>query len=175
LDYPPKSVKNSLFRYPLSVMGFSGYLNPITNEAQINGLIPAHRWPLVTCHEQGHQLGFAKENEANFIGIMATTRNSDPYFKYSGYIFALRYCLNEIYLRNPQAAELLKNKLNIGILKNYAQSYEFWSSYANPLEPYLAVFYGNYLKANNQPLGMQSYNYVVALVVNYFKTTIKLP
>tara|TARA_R110002020_G_scaffold154714_3_gene335072 strand:- start:34496 stop:35569 length:1074 start_codon:yes stop_codon:yes gene_type:complete len=175
LDYPPKSTKNSLFRYPLSVMGFSGYLNPITNEAQINGLIPPHRWPLVTCHEQGHQLGFAKENEANFIGIIATTSNPDNYFKYSGYIFALRYCLSEVYMRNPQAGELLRDKIKIGILKNYAQSYEFWSSYTNPLEPYLEAFYSNFLKVNNQPAGMQSYNYVVALVVNYFKVRTTLP
>ena len=169
LDYPPKSIKNSLFRYPLSVMGFSGYLNPITNESHINGLIPAHRWPLVSCHEEAHQLGFAKENEANFIAVIATTNNKDLYFKYSGYIFALRYCLSEVYMRNPDAADLLKAKIRPGILANYKESYDFWSSFSNPLEPILEVFYGHYLKANNQPSGMKSYSYVVALLVNYFK------
>ena len=169
LDYHPKSIKNSLYRYPLSYMGFGGYLNPITQEGQINGLLPAHRWPLVSCHEEAHQLGFAKENEANFIAVMATTNNPDPYFKYSGYIFALRYCLSDVYQRNPAAGELLSAKIKPGILANCRQSRDFWMAYQNPLEPLLAKFYGGYLKANNQPAGMQSYNYVVALLVNYFK------
>jgi len=175
LDYPPKSIKNSLFRYPLSVMGFGGYLNPLTNEAQVNGLIPAYRWPLVSCHEQGHQLGFAKENEANFIGVLASTNNTDPYFKYSGYVFALRYCLNEYYLRDPEASEALKPTIRPGILASYRESYEFWSSFENPLEPVIEAIYGNYLVANNQPGGMQSYNYVVALLVNYYKDKKTLP
>lgn len=175
LDYPPKSIKNSLFRYPLSVMGFGGYLNPITNEAQINGLIPGHRWPLVSCHEQGHQLGFAKENEANFIGVLASTNNPDRYFKYSGYIFALRYCLNEYYLRDPKAAEALKPIIKPGIFANYKESYDFWARFENPLEPVIEAIYGKYLVANNQPGGMQSYNYVVGLLVNYYKDRKSLP
>ena len=175
LEYSPKSIKNSLFRLPLTYMGFGGYLNPITQEAQVNGLQPPHRWPLVSCHEEAHQLGFAKENEANFIAVMATTNNTDPYFKYSGYIFALRYCLSDVYLRNPDAGELLVAKIRPGILANYRQSAEFWLKYQNPLEPILAEFYGSYLRANNQPGGMMSYNYVVALLVNYFKSKSELP
>lgn len=175
LEYEPKSIKNSLFRYQLSVMGFGGYLNPITNEAQVNGLIPGHRWPLVSCHEEAHQLGFAKENEANFIGVMATTNNTDPYFKYSGYIFALRYCLNEVYMRNPDAGDILRNQIRPGIFANYMESYVFWSKFENPLEPYIEKIYGSYLKVNNQPAGMMSYNYVVALLVNYFKEKNTLP
>ncbi len=175
LNYAPTSIKNSLFRLPLTYMGFGGYLNPITQEAQINGMLPAHRWPLVSCHEEAHQLGFAKENEANFIAVMATTNNPDLYFKYSGYIFALRYCLSDVYMRNPDTGELLKNQIRPGILANWRQSNDFWLAYQNPLEPILAKFYGGYLKANNQPDGMQSYSYVVALLVNYFKNKSDLP
>ena len=175
LDYTPKSIKNSLFRLPLTYMGFGGYLNPITQEAQVNGLLPAHRWPLVSCHEEAHQLGFAKENEANFIAVMATSNNPNPYFQYSGYIFALRYCLNDVYVRNPDVAEILTSNIRPGILANYRQSRDLWIRYQNPLEPILAKFYGGYLKANNQPAGMQSYNYVVALLVNYFKNKSDLP
>ena len=175
LEYSPISIKNSLFRLPLTYMGFGGYLNPITQEAQVNGLQPAHRWSLVSCHEEAHQLGFAKENEANFIAVMATTNHPDPYFKYSGYIFALRYCLSDVYMRNPAAGELLRDRIRPGILANYRQSNDFWMAYQNPLEPVLAEFYGGYLKANNQPEGMQSYSYVVALLVNYFKNKSDLP
>ncbi len=169
LNYPPSSIKNSLWRYPLSMMGYSGYLNPITNEAQINGMIPAHRWPVVSCHEQAHQLGFAKENEANFIAVMATLHNDDPYFQYSGSIFALRYCINDVYSRNRELGEELKDCLNTGILDNYQDSKDFWEKMDNPLEPLFDLLYGNYLKANNQPAGLLSYSYMVALLVNYDK------
>lgn len=169
LNYSPKSIKTSLLSYPLSIMGYSGYLNPITNEAQVNGMVPAHRWPVISCHEQAHQLGFAKENEANFIAVLATVNNDDPYFKYSGSIFALRYCLNDLYKRDQEKAEELKAQMRVGILKNYAQSHAFWDSMENPLEPLFKYFYTGYLKANNQPEGMKTYSYMVALLVNYNK------
>lgn len=35
LQYHPKSIKTSILSLPLTYMGFSGYLNPITNEAQV--------------------------------------------------------------------------------------------------------------------------------------------
>lgn len=169
LDYAPRSIKTSLLSYPLSIMGYSGYLNPITNEAQVNGLVPAHRWPVISCHEQAHQLGFAKENEANFIAVLATLNNDDPYFQYSGSIFALRYCLNDVYRRDKDKGIELRAKINPGILENYAQSRAFWDEMDNPLEPFFEYVYTGFLKANNQPAGLKTYSYMVALLVNYNK------
>ena len=102
LTYQPKSIKKSLYSLSLTYMGFSGYLNPFTNEAQVNGLISTYKFPTTACHEAAHQLGYAAENEANFIGSLAAIHNDDPYFKYSGYTFALRYCLAEIFKRDPE-------------------------------------------------------------------------
>jgi len=39
----------------------------------------------------------------------------------------------------------------------------------NPLEPIFDLFYSSYLKSNNQPDGLKSYSYMVALLVNYNK------
>lgn len=169
LNYPPKSVKTSLLSYPLSIMGYSGYLNPITNEAHINGLMPNYRFPVVSCHEMAHQLGFAKENEANFIAVMATLNNENIYFQYSGSIFALRYCLNDLYRRDANVAARFRESINSGIFANYQQSKDFWDSMENPLEPLFKSAYSSYLKANNQPDGIKSYSYMVALLVNYNK------
>ena len=49
LEYQPRSVKKSIFSLPLTYMGFSGYLNPLTNEAQVDALIPAYKFPTTTC------------------------------------------------------------------------------------------------------------------------------
>ena len=167
-DPAPKSVKRSLFSLPLTYMGFSGYMNPFTNEAHIDGLIPLHKYPTTACHEQAHQIGYAAENETNFIGCIAAIANKDPYFKYSGYMFALKHCLFELRNRDPEAFEVQLTKINKGILKNYQEEYEFWSSYQNPLEPFFKDTYGTFLKANNQDKGIESYSYVVALLVNHF-------
>lgn len=169
LEYKPISIKKSLFSLPLTYMGFSGYLNPLTNEAQVDGLIPSYKFPTTASHEVAHQLGYAAENEANFIGSLAAMNHPDTYFKYSGYTFALRHCLNEIYLRDPELYICLVENINIGILKNYKEVQLFWDSYKNPTEPLFKKTYNSYLQANNQKDGMKSYSYVVALVVNYFE------
>ncbi len=169
LNYHTPSIKSSLYSWPLTYMGFSGYINPLTNEAQINSTIPPFNWPSVTAHEMGHQLGFAKENEANFMACLVTINHPNPYFKYAGYTFALQYCLNEVYTETPVTGKKLINELHLGVRKNYREANQFWQEHQNILAPIFKLFYGHYLKANNQPKGMQSYNYVVALLVNYYR------
>lgn len=168
-NYNFKNVKSSLYSLPLTYMGFSGYLNPFTNEAQVNAKIPNYRLPTVTAHEMGHQLGFAKENEANFMAVLSTINHSNPYFKYAGYTFALQYCLSEVYKTDTDQGKELNKKLKPGIRKNFKEVHEFWEAHENPFEPFFKLFYGRYLKINNQPEGMRSYNYVVGLLVNYYK------
>lgn len=168
LEYYPKSIKTSLYSLPLTYMGFSGYLNPLTHEAQIDGLIPVYKFPTTASHEVAHQLGYAAENEANFIGSLAAINHPDIYFKYSGYTFALRHCLFELYNRDAETYKRLITTVNKGILKNYREVERFWDAYQNPLEPFFKESYNAFLQVNNQKDGMKSYNYVVALYVNFF-------
>ncbi len=172
-DYPdwkyhPASIKKSMFSLPLTYMGFSGYLNPLTNEAHVDALIPVYKFPTTTCHEIAHQLGYAAENEANFLGCMAAINHKDIYFVYSGYAFALRHCVNEVYKRDPELFQILVETINKGVRKNYKEVRDFWESYQNPTEPLFKTTYNAYLEANDQEGGMESYSYVVALIVNYF-------
>jgi len=169
LAYQPRSIKRSLYSIPLTYMGFSGYLNPFTNEAQVDGLIPAYKFPTTGSHEVAHQLGYAAENEANFIGSMAAMHHPNVYFNYSGHAFALRHCLGELYKRDAALYDQLLPLLHKGILKNYQESRDFWDGYENLLEPIFKTTYDNFLKTNNQAGGMASYSYVVALLVNYHK------
>jgi len=162
-------VKHSLFSLPLTYMGFAGYLNPLTNEAQVNSLIPKNTYPMIVCHELAHQVGIAPESEANFIGYLAATNSNDTYFEYSGYLMAVRFCLFEIFLKDPEKFENLKIELNKGILKDIKQSEDFWDSYQNWSEKYFKTFYDSFLKANKQKDGIKGYNKVVLLLVNYHK------
>lgn len=167
--YQSKSIKKSIYSTPLTYMGYSGYLNPFTNEAQVNSLIFNFKFPATTCHEIAHQLGYSAENEANFIGYLATVSNDDIYFKYSAYIFVLRYCLGEIKSKDPEKFEALNTKINYGIILNYIEVANFWAKYQNKAEPVFKSTYNTFLKANEQKEGIKSYNYVVSLLVNYYK------
>ncbi|WP_176763448.1 DUF3810 domain-containing protein [Salinimicrobium catena] len=169
LDYDKVSLKRSLYSLPLTYMGFNGYLNPLTNEGQVNTIIVPFKIPTTASHELGHQLGFAKENEANFLACLSTMNHPDEYFRYSGYTFALSYCLSELYFREPELTESLMDEINYGIRLNYREVREFWERHKNPMEPVFMYTYNSFLQANNQPEGMKSYSYVVALLVNYFK------
>ena len=164
-----KNTKKSLFSTPLTYMGFSGYVNPFTLEAHINAVMPRNSMPTTIAHEQAHQLGYAAENEANFIGFLASIHNEDPYFIYAGYKFALRYCLIELSKRDSDAYDSILCTINPGILEDFQEAFEFWSTHNNPLEPVFKGFYSHFLKANNQVRGIESYSYVVALLVDYFK------
>ncbi len=163
------SIKHSLFSLPLTYMGFAGYINPFTNEAQINSLIPKNNYPATVCHEVAHQIGFASESEANFIGYLAATHSNDSFYNYSGYLMALRYCLFEIYKTNPKQYEILKKEINRGILKDIKRNRDFWISYQNWSEKYFKGFYDSFLKANKQKDGMKEYNKMVSLLISYYK------
>ncbi|WP_151673063.1 DUF3810 domain-containing protein [Patiriisocius marinus] len=169
LELSPQSLKKSNWSLGLTYMGYSGYLNPFSGEAQVNALIKTYKFPVVSSHEQAHQLGFAKENEANFIATLASIYNDDPYIQYAGYIFALRYCVNEISRRDSDKYQELLTTINPGILESYREMREFWNSYDNPFEEFSKGFYNLFLKANNQPKGIKTYSYMVALVVNHFE------
>jgi hypothetical protein len=167
--YHRPSLKKSIFSKPLSYMGYGGYLNPFTNEAQANSALPKFRFPVICGHEIGHQLGFSAENETNFIGYLATVSNEDIYFKYAAYAYALSYCLNELAGWDKEEFNRQYNKLNPGLKKNYRELATFWEAHENPMEPVFKSIFNTFLKANNQKDGIRSYNAVVTLLVNYYR------
>ena len=167
--YDTPSRKKSLFSLPLTYMGFSGYLNPFTNEAQVNSKIPKYDFPFVICHEMAHQIGYASESECNFIGFLACTKNEDLHFQYSAYIVALHYCLSNIAIKNKTKFNYFKAKMNPGILENYKESEVFWKQYDTFIDKGFHAFYDQFLKVNQQKDGIDSYSKFVDLLVNYYK------
>ena len=168
-DYKTSSIKKSLISLPLSYMGFSGYLNPFTNEAQVNDCVPMINFPFTACHEMAHQIGYASESEANFIGFLAVTQNENLHFKYAGYSSALRYCLRNWEARNPALGKQLFAEINPGVLQNFEDSALHWQQYETFIEDGFEFFYDNFLKANQQEDGLESYSKFLNLLINYAK------
>ena len=167
--YQNRSIKKSLFSLPLTYMGFGGYLNPFTNESQVNYKLPMYGFPNVVCHEMAHQLGFASESECNFIGFLACIKNDDLYFQYSAYSNALRYCMANIGMKDETKFKILKAKINPGIIANYKDSDVFWEQYDTFIDKGFHAFYDQFLKFNQQEDGMESYSKYVDLLINYYK------
>ena len=167
LAYQNKSVKSSFYNVAGNYLGFSGYYNPFSGEAQINTSLPVFLLPYVTCHEMAHQLGYAGEDEANFVGYLAAISAPDPRFQYSVYFDLFNYANSELFFYDSTAARNNYKQLDTLVkadLKTYRQ---FLRSYKNPLEPLITDLYGNYLKANNQPRGMETYSDVISWLMAY--------
>ena len=167
--YPSPSVKSSLFGYPGDYLGFTGYYNPFSGEAQVNTTVPVYVLPFTTCHEIGHQLGYAKENEANFAGYLSARSSPDPAFHYSAYFDLYYYAARELFVRDSNLLKLFRAQLKPDIRKDFRDLQNFYRKYENPFEPYIRALYGKYLKANEQPQGLMSYNEVIAWLIAYYK------
>lgn len=166
-EYQFASIKSSLMSLIQTYNGTSGYLNPFTGEAQVNDMIPKTGYPTTVCHEMAHQIGFAAENEANFIGYLAALSHDDLYFKYAANRMAFGYLISELRKHDREIYKEVLQSVNKGVLKDFRASSEFWSQYENPIEPLVKKGYNSYLKANKQSKGIQSYNYVVDLIISY--------
>lgn len=165
--YVHPSIKTSLFSAPLSYMGFGGYLNPFTNEAQINTLKPKYTSPVTICHEMAHQLGYASENECNFIGFMAAWHHKDVYFKYSASTFAVNYCLYSLETMKKGSSKVYKDQLNKGVLLNFEENRIFWQQHQTVINDFFTYFYDRFLKMNQQKDGMESYSKFMSLLLHY--------
>lgn len=161
-----RSTKSSLYSLILTYMGYSGYLNPFTNEAQVNGMLTGYSTPVTTCHEIAHQMGYAAEEEANYIGFLASEKSENLHFKYSASLFALRYLLNEVAKVDREKYHDLLPKIRKGIFENYSETRRFWEQYENKAEPIFKASYDAFLKANKQEKGIESYNLVVGLLIH---------
>lgn len=169
LDYQTPSLKPSLYTYVGHYFGFTGYYNPFSAEAQIKTTLPVFLKPFVTCHEIAHQLGYAKENEANFVGFLASKNAENAEFRYSAYFEMYLYAIRELTLVDPQSAYGLLKTAHPRYLLDYTAYRNYLIRNKNKVQPFTSAFYDNYLKLNKQSKGLYTYNEVVAWLIAYQK------
>ena len=169
LQYAPTSIKPSMFSYVGNYLGFQGYYNPFSGEGQVNTTVPRFLEPFVTTHEMAHQLGYGKENEANFVGFLACRAYNNNAFRYSVYFDMYNYAIGEVFRRDTALAKSFQQKAHPQVIIDQKEFRDFYRKYRNPIEPIIMWGYGHFLKANNQPGGKQTYNEVVAWLIAYYK------
>jgi hypothetical protein len=169
LSYRNASVKPSMFSHIGHYFGFTGYYNPFSGEAQIKTTAPFFLKPFVITHEIGHQLGYAKENEANFVAFFACRSSSNSEFKYSVYYEIYQYAIRDLYRKDSSRANSYRRQLHPQIIKDNQELIAYLLRSENYVEPWVTRFYEEYLKMNNQPKGKMTYNEVVAWLIAYQK------
>ena len=159
------SVKPSLYSYLGNYLGFQGYYNPFSGEAQVNTTIPVVLQPFVTLHELAHQVGYAKESEANFVGYLAGKDHPDPLFRYSVYLELFRYAQAELYRLDSTRAIGIARTIPLPIKSDLQAIRRFYLQYQTPVERIIMQGYDYFLQANDQPQGTRSYHQVVGWVI----------
>ncbi len=169
VNYAHPCVKSSLWGWLGNYLGFSGYYNPFTGEAQVNTEMPPFLQPFVSCHEIAHQLGYAKESEASFVGYLAAVASNDTLFQYAAYLDVFVSANVNLYAVDSLSAIRYRNQLSPAVHKDLKQWMDFNEAHQNPIEPMINWVYDKYLKGNEQQQGMMSYNQVTALLIAYYK------
>ena len=169
LKYSHISLKPSMYTYMAQFFGFTGYYNPFTGEGQLRTNVPIFIQPFISTHEIAHQLGYAKENEANFVAFLVCKSYNDNEFKYSLYFDLYSYAISELANYDKTLTRKYFMTLDPQVKKDRVELLRFFSSRRNIIEPFVLRVYDQYLRLNNQPQGRRTYNEVLAWLIAYYK------
>mgnify|MGYP002675401265 CR=1 FL=1 len=170
--YPyPKPILNT---WILSVQQTTGVYSPFTVEANYNRDIAYYDIPFTICHELSHLRGYMQEEEANFIGVLATIGADDLYFNYSGYVSAWVYAGNALARIDSTAFATLYARINARTRQDMLYNNAYWKQFeGKPAEAHEQLN-DAYLKMQGQATGVRSYGHVTDLMLEYFAKNGKL-
>ena len=164
--YPfPKPILNT---WLLSIQQTTGVYSPFTVEANYNRDIAYYDIPFTICHELSHLRGYMQEEEANFIGVLATIGADDLYFNYSGYVSAWVYAGNALARIDSTAFATLYARINARTRQDMLYNNAYWKHFeGKPAEAHEQLN-DAYLKIQGQATGVRSYGHVTDLMLEYF-------
>jgi len=146
-------------------LNISGIFFPYTGEANVGMEQPTHNRLFAGCHEAAHQLGWAREEEANFVGYAVCRRHPDADYRYAAAQAALSYALGALRQADPDAAAAVTLTLGKGLGRDWDASRNFWKRYDTRLGDAAMRVNDAYLKAQGQEQGIRSYGLMVELLV----------
>ncbi len=166
--YSPR-IKSSLLTPLLNYIGTSGYFNPFTGEAQLNYQMPYFARPMVACHEMSHQMGYGPEDEASFAGYLLALGSQDRLLRYSAFQNAVNECMRALRRRDTSAFKELRKHISPQVRHDFYRERFYWLSFHGKATLLSGYLYDDFLKANNQPQGLRTYNQMVLLLMNWYK------
>ena len=159
---PPKA---AILSPLLSALGISGIYSPFTAEPLVNRELPDPDLPFNAAHELAHALGFAREDEANYLGSLTCRMHPDGDFRYSGALAASAYVLAALAWSDETAAHELHERRTASVRRDLA-ALEAWSSrHEGWLSRASRRVNDTYLRSQGQEDGLRSYGRFVDLLV----------
>jgi len=166
----PRAKAPLLSRLILSNSNISGFFSPWTMEAHYNGDMPGQSIPFVINHELAHFIGHMREDEANFIGYLASRDSESVCFQYSAVYVGLSYTLNA--LRRAVSLDLymeLFYMLPEQVKRDFAFARDYWRQFEGPAADMQVRINDAYLRMNQQEDGVRSYGRMVDLLLAYYR------
>ena len=161
-----RSFKPSIFKGVMNYTGILGYYNPFTAEAQYNAELPPTYIPFTLAHESSHQLGYAKEQEANFIGFLIGEHSTNNDLKYSTQYFVLKSLLNSLMKDDPEFVNQVLSNYSSGMQRDRFSERAFRKKHEGLLDVFFGITNDLFLKSNQQE-GSITYSYFLDLLIRY--------
>lgn len=149
----------------LSQLGIAGIYSPFTGEAHVNVDVPEAGLPFAACHELAHLRGFAREDEANYVGYLACRAHPDPHFQYSAHFEVATYALSALRRVAPERARGLADTAHPGIRRDWEALRSWVRRHAGPARRVSRSVNDVYLKSQGLPDGVQSYGRMLDLLL----------
>lgn len=153
----------------MSYQGIGGIYFPFTAEANVNISEPHFMIPFTASHEMAHQRGFAREDEANYIGYITSIMHPDYDFKYSGTMVALQYSMNALARQDIDRYNRLREGYSEGVVRDFQAWREHCRRYEGFVSRTTDRVNNAYLQANAQSDGVQSYGRMVDLLLAHYQ------
>jgi hypothetical protein len=148
--------------------GVSGFYIPFTGEVTFNESVPSFDLPMVIAHHKAHQRGFAREDEANFIGYIVCVNSTEPYVRYSGYLYGLKV-LEMLSKGNVDRYNDLLSRISEGPKADRRERSQYWERMKNSaLSAACRRIFSAYLRVNRVPGGIKNYDEDVPLIIGYY-------
>lgn len=161
-------VKSVQLSYWWSFTGTTGVYCPWLGEASVNTDVPVYDLGYTAAHEVAHTMGFAKENECNFLAWLACKSSGQSDYTYSGYLQAYVYCSNALYKADKDLwAEAYAN-CSEGMIRDLKQSSEYWDAFEGDVQEVSQSLNDSFIKANGVESGTLSYSEMVELMLRYY-------
>ena len=163
--------KFSRISFALSRLQLSGFYFPWTGEAQINREMPRSQWPRVAAHEKAHQRGFARENEATVIGILACLASPDPSVFYAGTLGLFGAFDREVARVDRERRRRIWKLLPPRAVADFEAETAFWNLHEGVASAVSEAVNDSYLKAQGVPTGVRSYGETARLILQAIETS----
>lgn len=158
---PKPLLSSPLFSY----LGITGLYFPFSAEANVNMTLPDVELPFSAAHELAHRLGFAREDEASFLGYLACRLHPDGDLRYVGALAASRHALAALASVDRGAYDSIAAHRTPAVRRDLEAITQWSRLYRSRAAAVSTLVNDAYLRAQGERRGVASYGRMVDLLI----------